>query len=353
MKLKWWRQCMVLGGQLCLLGMMRAGNLNAKDLDSLLQLSIHYTIAQDYHTAERLGAQMVQQYPQHPAGYLFFAATLQAKMMDFETTQGETAFFANLDSTVRLAELQLRGQPRAAWAHFYLGSAFCYRAFYEGKRENYFTAYRLVTRGMTALRQALALDSTLADVDLGLGSFLFWKSQKMRRLTWLPFIEDERELGIALIQRSLEKGRFSRYAAMNSLAWIYIELQRYSEAIDLAQMGLQDYPSSRYFLWILAEASFRQGDFHAARAAYQKIVQSVVAAEFNNHYNEVIGHYKLAECDYRTGAFTSALAHCEAVENLKFAPPIRARLETKLKQLAHLKQRCQLRLAGLSLSELP
>lgn len=313
-------------------------------LDSLIQKSVRLTIEQKYDSALVVGEEIITHYPTHPAGYLFLAATLQTQMMDFETDTREKEFYAYLDTALVLAKKRVENYPEDAHAHFFLGSVYCYESFYKAKQSQYWDAFRDVKKGMPPLNRAVELDSSFADAYLGLGSYLFWRSQKTRSLNWLPFLSDERGKGISMIWRSILEGKYSRLAAINGLAWIYIDLKDYDKAIEVALMGHRDFPQSRYFLWCLAEANFRKGACKESRTYFQDILLSItsdIPVSLNNHYNEVICHQKLAQCAFELKQYGIALNHCNVVENFVLDPNIENRLEKRLKSLKKLKESCQ------------
>lgn len=311
--------------------------------DSLLiqvERSIEYTIIQDYTAAEKLGRQLVKQYPTHPIGCLFLAATFQSKMMDFETKIWENDFFSALDSARFRARNYLKQHPKDGWTHFYIGSADVYRGFYESKLKNYFAAYRYVTRGIGHLEKAVKLNPEIYDAYLGLGSYKFWRSEKTKSLAWLPFISDEREVGLELIMKSVEKGKLTRFAAINGLVWIYLEQKKYDTALHWAKIGEAAFPDSRYFHWCLAETYFRKQQFTPAIEYYSKILSSLNQETFNNHYNEIVCHRKIAEAHFELERYQLALVHCLAAEKLELTPQIRYRARDKLARLQEIKQLC-------------
>ena len=53
---------------------------------SLIRHGIELTIWQDYPAAENQFRELIKLSPDHPAGYLYTAAVIQAWMMDFETS---------------------------------------------------------------------------------------------------------------------------------------------------------------------------------------------------------------------------------------------------------------------------
>ncbi len=320
-------------------------------LDSLLRRSVEFTIQQNYEKAEATGLEIIQRYPAHPLGHLFMAATLQSKMLDYETDIFRDKFFNYLDKAEQLAKQAIRRDPENPMNHFYSGSTYCYRAFYAGKQNQILQAYWQVSSGIEALEKAVKLDSAIYDAYLGIGSYLFWKSQKIQFLNWLPLIKDERANGIALIEKTIANGKYSRFAAINALAWIYIELKQYDKAIEIAMAGEKAFPQSRYFQWCLAEACFRGKNYTQSIHYFKAILNSIAGEKFNNHYNEVVCHQKLAECYFNLTQFDNALLHCQNIETIRPDSDIQERLKKRLEKVARLKDECQSLLKSAPLSQ--
>ncbi|RMG61384.1 MAG: hypothetical protein D6715_13745, partial [Calditrichaeota bacterium] len=74
-----------------------------------------------------LFSRLIAQYPNHPMGYFFRAATLQTLMRDYRTRQFEARFQADLDSAIRIGERLKQQFPQDEWIYFYLGGAYGFR----------------------------------------------------------------------------------------------------------------------------------------------------------------------------------------------------------------------------------
>ncbi|MBN1351385.1 hypothetical protein JXJ21_18350 [candidate division KSB1 bacterium] len=307
-------------------------------IDSLIRKSLVLTINQKFDSAETVCAEIMNLDWQNPIGTLMLAATLQSKMMDYETDQWESDFFSNIDKSIRLSEHLLKTTEKSASLYFIIGSAYCYKSFYCGKKERLLSAFKNATKGIDYMNRALAIDSTVYDAYLAIGSYKYWKSRKLNFITWLPFLSDDRSQGIQMIQKTIEHGSISRYAAINGLAWIYLDAGRIDEAIQTATMGCQAFPESRFFLWCLADCYFKKPDFVNAKLNYQKILDSILTKEFNNHYNEIVCRYKIAACLHALEKYRESKTQCEAIATLSLSEPIAKRAASYLKKAQQLKQ---------------
>ena len=186
------------------------------------------------------------------------------------------------------------------------------------------------------LENVLEKDSTYYDAYLGLGSYKYWRSYLTRHFTWLPFFSDQREEGIHLIQQAYEHSRFSKWAALSNLAWIYIQEERFEEAIECAETGLTHFPESRFFLWPHGDALYHHGNYENALDTYSKLLSSVIAEEINNHYNEIVLHLKLAQCHFHLQNTILAQRHARRVLEIDAEPNVEKRLKDKRRDAATL-----------------
>ncbi len=307
--------------------------------DSLIQQGIEYSIVHDYGKAEAIFQQIIKENPEHPVGYFFMAATIQSKMMDFETENWEQDFFENIEITIRLAKEQQGMQPEVdPFFMFYRGSALCYLAFYESRKGQYLDAVRHGLAGISILKKVVVMDPEFYDAYFGIGSYKYWRSQVTKYLNWLPIIADERKEGIRLVQQAVEQGQFTRFAAMNELIWILMDRNRPEDAYYWAMQGITKFPQSRFFLWGMAKSAYALGKYSEAINYYQHLLFSISSDSFNNHYNEFICRVHLAQSFEKLERYTEANEQINILESLTLSPDIESKLKKQRKQLAHLKK---------------
>lgn len=307
--------------------------IRAGDSDWIeIQKGIRYTISQHYDSSLQIFQHIAEKAPDDPLGPFFTTATYQAMMMDFETRRWEQDFLYYANRTIQLCQNRLRNDPDNAESRFYLGAVKSYQAFYSGKCGHYFEAIQLGLKALKHLNKTLRLDSTFYDAYLGIGSFKYWKSQIIKRITRVTYMGDQRQEGIEMIQLAMAKGKFSTWAALNNLAWIEIENGNYARAADYAEQGLVVFPDSRFFLWPAAEAYFKMAAFDKAIFYFNSLLVSVQAEAINNHYNEMLLHLKLARAYHKLGAYTPAAHHCQLLLQLPIEDEIKDRIQEKRQQ---------------------
>ena len=283
----------------------------AQSIQDRITAGLELGISEKYTQALEYFAQIKLDYPNSPAGYFFSAAIYQSKMMDFETSAWNNQFYDEADQAIKLAETAIQNDPSMPDNYFFLGGAKAYKGFQLGREGKYFSAIKTAMSSMAILNKAHEIDSTFCDSFLGIGSYQYWRSQLTRKLHWLPFFSDHRQEGIDNIAKTISCSKYSKWAALSNLAWIYIEEKEFEKSIDYSLAGLEHFPNSRFFLWPLGDAQFHNGDFNDAIASYNSILQSVTYEKVNNHYNEIVLYFKLAQCYEKLNNLDKAFEHTQ------------------------------------------
>lgn len=307
---------------------------------SRIERGMERSIRNDFAGAEAMFRDLIADYPMEPFGYFYLGATLQARMLDAESYDAVARFESLMDSTIRLAEAARERRGAESWLLFYEGSAHLYRSFMDSKMGRYWGAYRHATRGVERLERIVAADPTFYDAYLGIGSFKYWKSRKASALTWLPFIADDREAGIAMVETAVAKGRLVPLVARDQLVWMLLDAERYAEALDRARVNYRAYPESRFFAWTLVEACTRAGEWGEAEALYRDLLAQVRAIPGNNHYNETTCLLRLAEIHGRRRDYREAVTLLDELLALPVDPALRERLERKRERAEQLRRQC-------------
>jgi tetratricopeptide (TPR) repeat protein len=270
-------------------------------LDGEILKGIDRLFLQDYDGAMSLFRGVSRAYGDHPAGYLLQAGVLQTEAMDYEALVERSVF----DSLLSLAEEKARHvierHPDDALGYFYLGSVYGSHSFADAAEGDWYGAATSAMASVSQFEDALERDSTLDDAKLGIGTYYYWKSRQMAFLTWIPFIGDDREEGIRLIEETIRRGRYNRYAAMTSLISIFLDAEQYAKAITVSEKALAEYPENRLFLWGLATAHERLGHGGQAIAAYRQLLRSIAGDARANPYNELVCRVNLARLEWHAG----------------------------------------------------
>ncbi len=278
---------------------LRAQHRLPSPMHEMFASGIGLTFKQEYIRADSVAAGLAEMFPRHPIGALLALGVLQAQRMDFELEVDEPRW----DSLIRIAIIHSKEEidrdARSLWGRYFLGVALGYDAYKRSETGEWLGA---ISKGMTSAAEfesVLLDDSLFFDADLGLGTYKYWKSRKTEFLQWLPFITDERGLGTEMLKRAITLGEYSRAPSIVSLAWIYLDAANFDEAEITARRGLQDYPSNRQLLWILASAQMEAGRFADAETTCRQLIDGYNAVGLAHPFFEIVWRKNLAECLHR------------------------------------------------------
>ncbi len=333
-----------------LLFILLSGNLFGlspvqEPLRTKIQTAIELSIKNQFETSISLYQELIDQYPNHPIGYFYKGATLQAQMLDAENYSSEKQFYNLMGKAIQYSDSLKSTGNADAWVLFYEGSAYLYRSFLKSKKGKWLAAYQDAVKGVDRLENAIKRDSLLYDAYLGIGSFKYWKSVKAKFLLWLPFISDEREKGIEMVRTAVEKGLFVPWIARDQLCWILLDAGKEQEALKIAKENFENYPSSRFFKWTLVETAFKCDSLDLSYRLYRELLQEVRQISQNNHYNEIDCLVQLAKIDLIRENWEEAFEYSHKALSLQLEKDIRERAISKLETALEIRTKAQKALA--------
>jgi hypothetical protein len=146
---------------------------------------------------------------------------------------------------------------------------------------------------------------------LGVGTYDVLMSELPKFIKWLPFIEDNKEKGIDEIRLASEKGRYSRIAAKDALAWVLAYAGRPKEAQEVVDELVGKFPNSRTFKWTEAFVMRRAGRWKEVERAYDELYEMVSDEQSDYPYAMAITLYWVAKSKYMMGKREEAIQYME------------------------------------------
>ncbi len=308
------------------------------ELQTLVSEGIDLILRQNYDQADSVFRVAVNKFPRHPLGYLYRAAVLQTKTMDYLDPLDIEPFDALLATAKSESEKLVEQYPKSALGYFFLGTAEGYDAYSRVDAVNWIAG---ITKGLAAasdFKKAVELDSTLYDAYVGVGTYYYWKSRKTDFLNWV--LGDRRADGIRMLELASQKAADNRYAALSALTAIYTDARKYDQAIDCAIRGLRRYPENRIFLWGLAAAQEQSSRFADAAQTYRHLLENILAARISNPYNEMLCRLNLVKACLALKQSTGLRPHLDAIlayEHYPFPEYLVERAKDKFKQARNIR----------------
>ncbi|MCA9731579.1 tetratricopeptide repeat protein [candidate division KSB1 bacterium] len=306
-----------------------------------VRVIISQTVLQHYDEALTICDSLENEFPQKPVGYFFHAATLQSRMLDYENYDEIDDFFKNTQFAVELSKNDLKNYPNSSWPNFFLGGAIGYEAMVRGKSNELFRAFRDGWKSIRALQNALEIDSTNYDIYLGIGTYKYYRSQLSKYLKWLPFVDDEREMGKSMIRTAIDRGKLTRPAAINGLFWILVKEENYPEAEQLINTAITEYPGSRFFLWGKAKLEFKQGNWLEARNSYMAILETYRKENVSTPFNKMQCYTYLAEIYFNLGNLPEAIHYANNALEIEIDSYLQKRAKPIQQQAEDILQKAQ------------
>ncbi|GEM_PF-818257 len=322
----------------------------AAKADSILLRAIDLSGRQRYTAALETFDEVIHLAPRHPAGYLNKAILLEVMSLDFETPVPQPEFSGLLEKAERRADRLISRHPASGEGYYYKGMVHSYLAYYEFRDgDNWLSGLSHGIRAASWLEDCLERDSSAYDAFTGLGTYYFWKSERMSFLNWVPFVEDMREPALRMLEVARKKARYTAAQAVNSLVWIQIHREKYRQAEREALSILKRYPANRLFLWGLASAAEKAGRWKKARTAYERIVASIDNEVRESGYIEIQARAKIALMSHQLGDRERAAKECRWVlgrRNIrleKFTPNGSERIRRRMQEMAELAEELGIR----------
>jgi len=276
------------------------------ELDSLLMKAIDYSYVEDFSYAESLITVVKNREPDHPAPYFLLASLYEMMWVDLGVFSYKEKMFMYADSTSDKGKRWVKENPDDPWGYFFIGGSYTLKIFYYVLREDYFGTIFLINPAVYYLEKAKDIDSSLADVYLGLGSWEYVKGS-------FPFMGKDKEKGLAMIKKAVTGGKYvSLYSAL-AYANISIKEGDYDEAIAILEPLIDFYPYSRTFNWPLLKTYYGKKEYKTAL----DIADKLIIISSGNNYSKFEAYYYRAMILLELNRLEEALINVEAALNLK------------------------------------
>jgi tetratricopeptide (TPR) repeat protein len=288
-------------------------------VDSLIRTGIKYIVNQDYTSAEKCFKILNKQYSHLPFGKIYLAANKIAEAYDYAVDFDEKFILNNLESAKEQAQILVDKDGSNIWYHYSFALTEGYVSYFDAINGNWFSALTTGVNSISEFENILAEDENFYEAYIAIGTFEYWKSRKMEFMSWLPFANDTKNIGIDLLIVAIDSSSYNSHLAINSLIWIYIDQQRYEDAIKVAIKALREFPQSRTFKWGLARAYEEENPLKAIEL-YLDILNSYPGSLKENFKNEITLKHLIAQQYAKLGNKEKALQYCDEILSIQNIP---------------------------------
>ncbi|RPI60257.1 MAG: tetratricopeptide repeat protein [Ignavibacteriales bacterium] len=309
-----------------------------KSIHKILKSGINLIIDQKYDEAEKLFKQLDQTRKDIPLGKIYLAAVYIAKAYDYEEPYDDELITKHLEGAKKISERLLKSDEKNIWSNYFLALTEGYIAYYDALRESWLQAFSTGLSSVSGFEDCLEIDKNFHESLIAIGSYKFWKSKKTEFINWLPFVEDEKELGIKYLQNAIKYSGYNSHLAIHSLIWIYVEQKDFNDAIKVAELALKEHPQSRIFKWGLAR-SYENIDPAKSVELYREILHSYPKKIKSNKINEVTLKHIIAQQLIKINKITEALIICDEILSIKgYSKYELDKISSRLERVKSLKQ---------------
>ena len=301
-------------------------------LHRFIATGIDLIMRQRYNAADSVFLRATEQFPENPSGFLYRAAVLQTRSLDYVIPLARESFDSLLAISERISERMIQKDPNSPWGYYSLAMTYGYDAFARVERGDWFGGFRKGLSSASHFKDCLEKDSLFYDACAGLGTYYYWKSRKIEFLQWLPFIVDSRIEGIQLLVDCSRKGTYNRFVALSALVTIYLDAGDYVRSAEAALEALRAYPLNRVFLWGLAEAQVKSGRTKEARETYERILGTCLDEKLEHPYSEILSRLNIVRLGLELKDSAGVAGHLVKLlsyESYKFPEELRSRARAK------------------------
>ena len=258
------------------------------ELDKLINATISNVWNNRYDDAETSAKKIIKKYSYHPAGYFFYAATLNLYMEYSEDNTQEEKFYYYCDLAISKAEKILTDSAQHYWAQFFLGGALGLKGQLETRKEQWITAFKHGSNSVSILKNLFGQNKDLIDPLYGIAVFNYWRSAKIKLLWWMPGIDDLRPQAIEQLKSVLQNARYTKESCAKELAAIYLAEKKYKESEQITAAFLKLYPDNFFFNFLKGHALWGLHEYERSLTCLISVRNELDKIAFPSMYYSVI-----------------------------------------------------------------
>ncbi len=261
----------------------------------------------EFEASRQTANTLIRRHANNPAGYFFYALSVEVEMVVFKNTEREDEFYRHCEKAIEKAEDMLGNEKHGPWPNFFIGGANGLMGMYEMEMERWITAFRHAWKGIRYLEKVKKKYPSLKDVYFGIGSYEYWRSAKTDQLWWAPSDKDNRKQGIQKLYIAKNQGVYTRESSAHQLVIIFNRESRHVPAMKVVDAFLGKYPHSPVFAWGKARALLGVERYEEARQYLQRLVDTIQKEYPNDTYNLSIAWYELGRLYFQSGEYKKAI----------------------------------------------
>ncbi len=305
--------------------------------DNYIRAAIDFIANERYEKADSVLSEFKRDFPASPFPYIYLAANNVSRKFNCNSPRFNDAIYFSLSRAETIADSLLSAEGGTLENYYAKALALGYWAYFEGLKENYFSAFDYGSEALDYYDKCLDLDTSFTDAVIANAIYDYWISDK---LGWLPFISDKRKSAISRLYASLDKNSYNRNLAVVSLFWILMNEKKYDDAKKIIVEQSGRYPRNRYLLMAYANVE-KRFDKRKALNLYKKALEYTFTAKCDNKINEIVLRHKIAMLEFELGNYDNVLEQCDIVLSYKLNEYEKENVGERLTKIAKLKKNAE------------
>ncbi len=261
-----------------ILSFQAVANSQTKDFDSTVAEGIDLIYNIKFESADSLFKELIADYPNHPAGRFFLAMIDWWKiLLDLENESNDDIFFAKLEDVIYQCDQILKKDSENVDALFFKGGAIGFRGRLRALRESWLKAADDGREALPIVNRAYNLDPSNKDVQLGFGIYNYYAEVVPDRFPFVKpvmifFPKGDKQKGIEQLADAAANGKYTKTESKYFLMQLFYQFeQNFFKAEEYSQMLIDEYPDNPQFQRYFGRINVKQGDYFAAKNAFQKV----------------------------------------------------------------------------------
>jgi|GEM_PF-1511206 len=231
-------------------------------------------------------------YPDYPLGDFLLGFYYNFLASFYETDIFDSKIVLYYDMTEKKAEYHLKFNKDDPWFNFYKGASLINRGIMLGRDGKRFSGITKTFDGISYIEECLEKEKNHGDALVLLGSYKYYKS------AILSWVYDRRDSAVKILIHSIDTSYFSKYLAVSTLGWIYIDYEKFIEAEKLADLALDKYPDSHLFLFLKARSLFEMKKHKEAAEIYYRLETKFIKMKTKYSEKDLFNtYYFLSKCN--------------------------------------------------------
>ncbi len=278
------------------------------EIGMLIDRAIVHFHQGNYQDGIEICEQLMDKYPENPIGYLGAATIYYGIMKNYWINTYTCQFDSLITLGISKGRRAVEENHQNAECHFLYGAALGIRGLHRIQVGDWIGAFRDGLLGYRNVKRSYALNDQIYDAYYGLGLFYYWKSAKIKALSFLRFMKDEREKGITFIKTAIEKGRFSAMEGRFTLVEIYYHEGRFEEAYTHCLYLKDKFSDDPTWLYLMAKLFEEQQQWEEAINYYQTLLSKLTRSPYPKSAGFTAACYQgMAKCAYAQGNDLTAI----------------------------------------------